>query len=233
MKFNKGQLRAVIALATVFAVYNILAFVLPFKHTGLFWVGYSFGLVSIIVSVLILITAFGSRATAKSRFYGFPIARVGVIYAAAQIPLSFLAMALAAIEQVPTWPFVLLFLLILAAAILGTVATDMTRDEVERQDAKLVKDVTTIRALRSLGNSLVANCNDENAKKELQKLSDTLNYCDPVSNAATAETEAELKTIMEELQRSLVDGNNEAIIPLCKKASFVLSERNRLCKLNK
>lgn len=233
MKLNKNQIRSIVTVVVIFAVYNVLAFVLPFKHTGLFWIGYSFGLVSIIVSMMILALAFGKNGTAKSSFYGFPIARIGVLYSAVQVPLSFLAMALAGIAGIPLWPFALLFILILAAAVLGTVATDAARDEIERQDIKLAKDVSAIRALRSLGNSLVTQCADEEAKKELKKLSDMLNYCDPVSNDATVAAETELKAVMDEIQQAIVDDDVTSVVPLCKKAEAILAERNRLCKLNK
>lgn len=233
MKLNKNQIRSIVTVVVIFAVYNVLAFVLPFKHTGLFWIGYSFGLVSIIVSMMILALAFGKNGTAKSSFYGFPIARIGVLYSAVQVPLSFLAMALAGMAGIPLWPFVLVFILILGAAVLGTVATDATRDEIVRQDIKLAKDVSAIRALRSLGNSLVTQCADEEAKKELKKLSDTINYCDPVSNDATVAAETELKAVMDEIQQAIVDDDVTSVVPLCKKAEAILAERNRLCKLNK
>lgn len=233
MKLNKNQIRSIVTVVVIFAVYNVLAFVLPFKHTGLFWIGYSFGLVSIIVSMMILALAFGKNGTAKSSFYGFPIARIGVLYSAVQVPLSFLAMALAGIAGIPLWPFVLVFILILGAAVLGTVATDATRDEIVRQDIKLAKDVSAIRALRSLGNSLVTQCADEEAKKELKKLSDTTNYCDPVSSDATIAAETELKAVMDEIQQAIVDDDVTSVVPLCKKAEAILAERNRLCKLNK
>ena len=185
MSFNKNQIRSIVTVVVIFAVYNVLSFVLPFKHTGIFWIGYSFGLVSLIVSLMIFALAFGKDGTAKSRFYGFPI------------------------------------------------ATDATRDEIVRQDIKLAKDVSVIRALRSLGNSLVAQCTDDEAKKEIKKLSDMLNYCDPVSNDATVAAETELKAVMEELQRAMVDNDDTSVVPLCKKAEAILAERNRLCKLNK
>lgn len=233
MKLNKKLICAIVSVAVILVVYNVLAFVIPFRHTSVFWVGYAFGLLGMIVSLCIFFLAFGKADNPRSRFYGFPIARVACIYSTVQLVLSFAAMALAFIPGVPAWPFVLVFILLLAAAVLGTVATDSTRDEIERQDTVLKKNVETIRELRSLGNSIVAQCEDEAAKAELKKLSDTLNYCDPVSSDATVEFEAELKTVMEEIQRALVDGDNESVIPLCKKASSVLAERNRLCKLNK
>ncbi|MBR6109929.1 MAG: hypothetical protein IKQ36_09360 [Clostridia bacterium] len=233
MKLSKKMIRAIITVAVILVVYNVLAFVLPFKHNSVFWVGYGFGLLAILTSLLIFAVAFGKGDSAKSRFYGFPIARVGSIYATVQLILSFLAMGLAAIPGIPAWPFVLVFILLFAVAILGAVATDATRDEIERQDTVLKKDVEKIRELRSIGNSLAAGCENEEARAELKKLADALNYCDPVSNDATAEAEGELNALMQEIQRAIVDGDNESIMPLCKKAQSVLSERNRLCKLNK
>ncbi len=49
---------------------------------------------------MIFALAFGKDGTAKSRFYGFPIARIGVLYSAAQVPLSFLTMALAGMARI-------------------------------------------------------------------------------------------------------------------------------------
>lgn len=233
MKLNKNQIRALIVLAVVFAVYQVLAFVLPFSHTGVFWAGYVFGMIGILGGALIFVLAFGKGEDAKSRFYGFPIARVGVLYACAQLAISFLAMALAGINGMPAWPFVLVSILLLAAAVLGAVATDATRDEIERQDTQLKKNVASMRELRSLGNGLVSQCRDGEAKAELRKLSEMLNYSDPVSNDATALLEAELKTALEEIQRAILDEDSASIAPLCRKASAMLAERNRLCKLNK
>lgn len=55
----------------------------------------------------------------------------------------------------------------------------------------------------------------------------------PVSNDATVAAETELKAVMEELQRAMVDNDDTSVVPLCKKAEAILAERNRLCKLNK
>ena len=162
-----------------------------------------------------------------------PIARVGVIYLVAQMTLSFIAMGLAWVPVVPAWPFIIVSLLLLAAAALGTIATDITREEIERQDVQIKRDVSKMRELQSLGNSLVRQCDDASAKAELQKLSDALRFSDPVSSDATAEKEAELKRLLDELQTALVDGDFAGIGGLCKQAQNVLAERNRICKLNK
>lgn len=71
----------------------------------------------------------------------------------------------------------------------------------------------------------------ENA--EIKALAEEFRYSDPVSNNAVAEAEADLAAVVDELQAAYVDGDNDAMAQLCRKASALLAERNRLCKLNK
>ena len=192
MKMSKNSVRGAAVFAVILVVFNLIAFLIPFNHTGAFWVGYIFGIVAILAQIPILLIAFRGAESARSKFYGMPIARIGIIYLIAQIALGLIAMCLAWIAAVPAWPFILISLLLLAAAALGTIATDMTRDEIQRQDVQIKRDVSKMRELQSLGKALAARCEDKAAAVELQKLSDALNYSDPVTGEATAESEAEL-----------------------------------------
>ena len=45
MKLTKYQIRAIVGYATLLLVFSVLAFLLPFKHTAIFWIGYGFGMV--------------------------------------------------------------------------------------------------------------------------------------------------------------------------------------------
>ena len=233
MTMNKKQLRGILAVAVVLIVYHILAFLIPFEHEAVFWVGYIFGLIAILVQIVVLLLAFHGTESARSKFYGLPIARVGILYFAAQMIVSFAAMALAFIWGFPTWPVILVSAVLLCLAVLGVIATDATRDEIERQDVQLKKDVNKMRTLQSLGRTLATQTEDQALKAELQKLSDELRFSDPVSSAATADSEAELTSLLDELQRALLDNDAAGASGLCKRARAVLGERNRICKLNK
>lgn len=174
---------------------------------------------------------FEKEAGAKSKFYGFPIARVGVLYLAVQLVLGLVFMALAAVA--PVWLALVLYLALLVAAAVGVIATDSIRDEVERQDAQLKKDVATMRALQSKAAALPAHCEDTTAKAALEKLAEEFRYSDPVSAPALTDLETDMAATMEELSAAVTDGDNAAVLALCKKISATLAERNRLCKLNK
>ena len=96
MKDRKTTIQSLAILAIVFVVYNVLAFVIPFEKTGTFWLSYIFSVIAIAVQVYVIKVAFCKEKSVKSKFYGFPVANVGVIYMLAQLALSLVFMALAA-----------------------------------------------------------------------------------------------------------------------------------------
>lgn len=67
----------------------------------------------------------------------------------------------------------------------------------------------------------------------MQKLAEDFRFSDPVSSDALADVEASLSACLDELQRSLTDGDLDSAAVLCRRAAATLTERNRLCKLNK
>lgn len=227
---DKNTTRFLAVLAILLVVFLLIAFVVPFSKTASFWLALGFGLLAIAAQLFIQSKAFVGP-DARSKFYGFPIGRVGVLYLAVQLALSLLAMALASV--LPPWVAAVVFLLLLAAAALGFLAADAVRDEVERQDAKLKSDVAVMRALQSQAASLAPQCDDPEARAALAEISEQFRYSDPVSSPATAEAETELGAVLEELQASLLDRDTAAVAPLTAKLQALLTERNRLCRLNK
>ena len=232
MKLSKNAVRFLIFIGLALLVFNVIAFVVPFAKTGTFWIGYLFGMISILGQIAVMKLAFNGTTTVRSKFYGFPVARIGIIYAVVQVLLSIFVMALAA--YIPAWIPVVIFIILFAIAAAGLVASDTVREEVVRQDAKIVEDVKTMRNLQSKMNMLVSqsDCNEE-VKSALSSLAEEIKYSDPVSGKATKELEQELLFDIEELQKVVVDGDNESALKICKKAMGILAERNRLCKLNK
>ena len=231
MKLNEKEKKGLVVLALLFVVYTLIVLAVPFAKGGMFWLTYLFTAAAFGVQAYVFKLSFEKEAGAKSKFYGFPIARVGVLYLAVQIMLGLVFMALAAVA--PVWLALVLYLALLAAAAVGVIATDSIRDEVERQDTQLKADVAAMRALQSHAAALPARCEDTTAKAALEKLAEEFRYSDPVSAPALADLETDMAAIMEELSAAVTDGDNAAVLALCKKISATLAERNRLCKLNK
>ena len=224
---KKDAVRGVVVLGVLLVLYILIAFLIPFVHTATFWVSFVFTLIAFGVVAASIYIAFVKNPDAKSRFYGFPIAKNGVIYGAVQLAAGLVLMALAAI--VPAWIAVLVYAVALGAAVIGLVSAEAVVSEIHVQDAKLKNNVALMRSLQSKINQIAAQSED----KGIKALAEEFRYSDPVSSDALAEIERDLAAVVDELQAAVVDGDGEATDKLCRKAAATLAERNRLCKLNK
>ena len=224
---NKDTIRGLVVLGVLLVLYILIAFLIPFVHTATFWVSFVFTLIAFAVVAASIYIAFIKNPDAKSRFYGFPIAKIGVLYGAVQLLAGIVFMALAAI--VPAWVAVLVYAIALGAAVIGLISAEAVVSEIHTQDAKLKKDVTLMRSLQSKISQIAAQSEDA----AIKALAEEFRYSDPVSSDAIADAETDLAAAVDELQTAYVDGDSEAVAKLCRKASALLAERNRLCKLNK
>lgn len=228
---KKNYLRSYITLGIIFVVFTVISFAVPFRRNGLFWFAYLSVLIALVLQILVFKVTFGKGEGARSKFYGFPIIRVGVIYFAVQLVLGFIEMALS--TAVPAWIFVVINVVVLAAALMGCIAADAIRDEVERQDIKIKVEVERMRTLQSRAEALVNQCRDNNDRERLKKASDEFKYSDPVTCDASVSLEEEMAEIMNEMQKAVTEKDSGSIHVLCDKILNVLAERNRICRLNK
>lgn len=223
---KKNTVRSALIGILLLVVYHVIVFVVPFTHDGVFWTSYGFGWAAFVVLGLGVYFGLGRKGDAKSKFYGFPIVRLAMIYFGVQMILSFVAMA---VSVVPVWAAAVVYVILLALAALGMIGADAVVDEIHRQDTKLKKDVTFMRSLQSKVNQMATQTD----VPEVRKFAEDVRYSDPVSSETLTEIERDLAAAVDELQTAIVDGDRDTILTLCRKASNVLSERNRICKLNK
>ena len=224
---KKDFVRSALCLGVLLMLYILLAFLIPFVKTAVFWISFVFTLVAFAVTGWALYTAFLKKPDATSRFYGFPIARIGVIYGGGQLVVGLLFMALG--KWIPAWLVVLVYAAMLGATVIGLVSADAVVETIHTQDGKLKKDVAFMRVLQSKANQMAA----QSSLPEVQQFCENVRYSDPVSSEALAEIEGALSAAADDLQAAIVEGNNGRICQLAQKADHLLCERNRLCKLNK
>ena len=228
---KKNAIRWWVVLGVVLVVYNVLAFALPFPKTAVFAVSYLFTTIAILAQIYVIRTAFYRGEGVKSKFYGFPIAKLGVIYLAVQLIAGLVFMALGLI--VPVWLPLALYVVLLGVAAVGFVAADAARDEVVRQEVKLEKDVSRMREFQAKGRALVTLNQVPEAARPLEKLAEDLRISDPVSSEALTEIEDQLAECLAQLQEAVSAQKTEQILSVCQEAERILAERNQLCKLNK
>ena len=227
---KKETKQALVVGAVVFIAYNLAAFMIPCLKTPVFWISWCFTLLAFAVAGYAVYTSLIQKTDVKSRFYGFPIARIGVIYLVAQALIGGVFMSFG--DVLPWWLAVVVFAAGFAVAVIGLVSADAVVDQIQEMDDKLKRDVSVMRALQSKVGAMSAACEGE-AATAVQELAEELRYSDPVSSEAIAEAEDNLAAAIDAVQAAIAAGNTDDVKLLCKKASAVLAERNRLCKLNK
>lgn len=228
---KKDMIRWGIGLGVLLVLYILVAFLIPFVHAATFWVSFIFTLIAFGVVAASFYIAFIKNPDARSRFYGFPIAKIGAIYGLVQLIAGILFMALAV--YAPVWLAVLVYAIALGAAIIGLISAEAVVEEIRVQDVKLKKNVSLMRGLQSKVNQMASQCDNPDVAAAVKQFAEEMRYSDPVSSDALAEIEAALSAAVDELQFAIVDGDSNATKQLCRKASAILAERNRLCKLNK
>ncbi len=228
---KKNSVRWWIVLAVILVVYNVIVFAIPLERSAVFFLSWVFTMISIGAQVYVIHTAFYQGEAIKSKFYGWPIAKIGATYLVAQIVLGLLFMVLG--HKISLWIPIILYVVLLGMTIVGFIAADAIRDEVERQDTKLKKDVTCMQMLQSQATSMIQLTQESQVRQALEKFSEDLRFSDPVSSEALENIETDLTACVEELYHAVTDEDYENTLVLIQKAETVLMERNRLCKLGK
>ena len=231
---TKNRLRLYLIIAIIFALFSVLAFAIPFEKNTVFWMSYAFAVIALAVQLIVQPRALDLDGhDVRSKFYGFPLTRIATAYLAVQLTLSLVFMILCKYMEIKTWVPLVAYVLILGISALGFIAADSMKEEVERQDTLHRARVDAMRALQSKAVFVAGQCDDAETKKALDKLAEALRFSDPVSSEATADIEENLAGLLEELGNAVLDKDYAATKTLCAKASTLLADRNRMCRLNK
>lgn len=233
MKFDK-KTKAVIGVYAIALLVYVLAFVLiPFPKTAASWIVFSFTVVSFAVSLGVAKLAFAEKETPVSKLYGYPIFKVGILYALVQFAAGAVICLIGTFVTVPGWIAVLLGIVLLGAAMIGVIAAEQSRDIVENIEVatKTSTEIMTMLQIRVSG--LLGSCEDGALREELKTLETAFRFSDPVSNDHTAESEQNLKELLGELTAHIDEGNSAAALQSITTISNVLKERNRICQATK
>lgn len=228
---KKDVKRMTLALGILLILYMALMFLVPFEKGENFAIVVAFTVLSFVVAGWSIYTAFIRKPDAKSRFYGFSIAKLGVIYCVIQIIAS---IVLAVIGQKLLWWFdFLVCLFLLGITLIGLISVEAVVEEIKIQEVKVHKDVATMRELQSRIRLLAAQSERLKANIDVKKLAEEIKYSDPVSNEVTKELEMQLMNNLEEMKKAILVSDEDQVEKLCKTSLILLEERNKLCKMNK
>lgn len=233
MIWNKRKKSAVAIYIIAAIVYTLLVTVIPFPKPAGSWLMFAFSLISLFFGAFVSLYAFSKEETLISKFYGYPVFRIGFIYTTLQIILSIVVFTIGAYVNVPYWVGMIISVLLLGMAAIGIISADNSRDYIEEIDIKTVSSVMNTKKFNNDIADIMDLCKNDTIREPLQKLVTKFKYSDPVSSNATKEKENQIKAEIENLKVIINSESTEIVLEKINTISNLLSSRNRICEVNK
>ena len=228
MKTSKNKQLSGVGALVVMAAFNAAVFLLPFKHHGGFWVGFTF--INLALAVTACVGFYSLRREGlKSKFYGASLVYVAWDYLAIQFVVGIIEMIIG--DRL--WKYALVLnIIILAAALIGLIQAELAKSEVEKIDQKIGEKVFFIKSLQGDFENLTALAQEAALKKSLAELAETVRFSDPISSPQLAAVENKIETAAAQLAGT-VNTDDHAAQSLVNQLNQLFAERNRECKLLK
>lgn len=221
---KKNNLMSYLALGIVFALFNVIAFVIPTDKTATFWIAYAFSVVAFVVQIPLWKIAFSKKNTLKSKFLGIPVIHVGITYLIIQL-IAFVVFMI--FPTLPVWLAIVVCAVILAISALCTIAGQAGANKIARVEEKIKVKRAFIQFLQTDIEMLVASETDTETKAALKKLAEKVRFSDPMSHEMLGELESRITVKVEEMKTA---ADKKTLID---EIEILLIERNKKCKILK
>jgi hypothetical protein len=221
---KKNGLMSYLALGIVFALFNVIAFVVPTDKTATFWVAYAFSVVAFAVQIPLWKIALGKKDALKSKFLGIPVVHVGITYLIIQL-IAFAVFMI--FPTLPVWLAVVVCSIILAISALCAIAGQAGANEINRVEEKIKVKRAFIQFLQTDIEMLAESESDVETKSELKKLAEKVRFSDPMSHEMLGELESRISAKVEEMKTAT---DKKCLVA---EVTTLLTERNKKCKILK
>lgn len=221
---KKNSTKGYVILGILFALISIIAFAVPTSKTATFWIAYVFTAAAFAAQIGIWKTALGKEGTLKSKFLGFPLVHIGIVYAVIQV-IAFAVFMF--VPTLPVWSAIVVCSVIAGISAVCMISADAGRDEIERVEAKVQKKVFYIRELQADIELLADNETNADVKTALTQLAEKIRFSDPMSNEKLADLEDKISTKIEELKTT------SSQLEIITELNSLLDDRNKKCKILK
>lgn len=221
---KKNSTKGYVLLGILFALVSIIAFAVPTAKTATFWIAYVFTAAAFAAQIGIWKTALGKEGTLKSKFLGFPIVHIGIVYAIIQV-IAFAVFLFA--PTLPTWSAIVVCPIIAGLSAVYMISADAGRNEIERVEAKVQNKVFYVREMQADIELLADNESDVAVKTALTHLAEKIRFSDPMSNEQLADLENKISIKAAELKTA------SSKLEIITELNSLLDERNKKCKILK
>ena len=214
---KKNSVKGYALIGIIFILISVVSLAIPTSKSAAFWIAYIFTVVALAAQIVLWKRTFGHKEL-KSKFLGFPIVHIGIVYLVVQIAVLFIFVFE---DELPTWSALVTCTVIAAMAAIFMISADVGRTEIERVEQKVQGKVFYIKNLQVDIEILASAEKDTRTKEQLEQLAEKIRFSDPMSNEQLAPLEERIAIAVESLKSS--DDKFEIINQLNK----LIDERNK------
>ena len=222
MKNNSSK--GYLILGILFILVSVIAFAVPAAKTAAFWISYAFTVIAFAAQIIIWKAALGRSESLKSKFLGFSVVHIGIVYLVVQIIALIVFLF---IPTLPIWSAVVACAVIAGVSAACMIASDVGRGEIERVSAKVREKAFYIKQLQADVELLASSETDTTTKSALMQLAEKIRYSNPMSDEQLADIEDRIAEKIAELKAS---ADKAKII---NEINSLLDERNKKIKILK
>lgn len=221
---KKNSSKGYLILGILFVLVSVIAFAVPSAKNAVFWISYAFTLIAFAAQIAIWKAELGGAEPLKSKFLGFPIVHIGIVYLVVQV-IAFTIFLF--IPTLPIWSAVIACAVIAGVSAICMIASDVGRNEIRRVSAKVQEKTFFIKQSRTEIELLADAETDIATKSALTQLAEKIRYSDPMSAEQIADAENRIAAKITELKSSTDKAK------IINEINSLLDERNRKIKILK
>ena len=195
---KKDSSKGYTILGILFVLVSVIAFAVPLAKTTAFWISYAFTVIAFVAQIIIWKSALGRTEALKSKFLGFPVIHIGIVYLVVQI-IAFSVFLF--IPTLPIWSAVVACAAITGVFAVCLITSDVGRSEIERVSAKVQEKTFFIKQVQTEIELLADAETDVATKSALTQLAEKIRYSDPMSNEQIADIEDRIAAKVSELKK--------------------------------
>ena len=221
---KKISSKGYVILGILFVLVSVVAFAVPSAKTAAFWISYAFTVIAFAAQIAIWKAGLGRNESLKSKFLGFPVVHIGIVYLVIQ---SITLAAFLFIPTLPIWSAVVACAAITGVFAVCLITSDVGRNEIERVSAKVQEKTFFIKQVQTEIELLADAETDVATKSALTQLAEKIHFSDPMSDERIDGIENQITEKIAELKFS-TDKTK-----VTNELNLLLDERNRKIKILK
>lgn len=231
---NKSFKYYAVIWAVLFAMFNLITFIVADQITGIdclegsFWIGFALIVIAFLGQLGVGYSVFGAKNLQKS-FYNLPLVRIcwGALIA------MFIVGVFCMVINLAVWFAVILCFVVLGFSVISLTKASAAAGIVEKIDENIKVKTFFIKSLTVDADTLLASAKSDAVKEECKKVYEAIRYSDPMSSDMLAAVESQITIKFAALSNAVAADDAAAVTAAANDMLILVKDRNNKCKLLK